>query len=156
MTRYMSTASNGRRTIAPSAALGEGSPVAGLLAVAADGTQVKTTPVRLKSKARAPSLGSALFRSPSGMSELSADMTRDKRPTALSPLAGLAVLVVDDAPSIVKMLVRMLINAGAAVESAKDGKEAADAVAEKRDRFDVVVTDIQVCGRGRIWQGRVG
>ena len=139
MTRCVSTASNGRRATAPSAALDEGPPVAGLVAAAAGGAEMKAS-LRLNGQAHTP-LGSALFRLPSGE-----HMTRDKRASALSPLAGLAVLVVDDAPSIVKMLVRMLINAGAAVESAKDGWEAAEAVAEKKDRFDVVVTDIQVGG----------
>ena len=65
--------------------------------------------------------------------------------SADKPLQGLSILVVDDAPSIVKMVVRQLINAGATVESAKDGREGVEMfkAAESR-RFGIVITDIQV------------
>ena len=42
------------------------------------------------------------------------------------PLKGLNILVVDDAPIIVKMVVRMLTAAGAVVDFAKDGGEGVD------------------------------
>jgi signal transduction histidine kinase len=61
------------------------------------------------------------------------------------PLNGLAILVVDDAPSIVKMVVRQLINAGATVESAKDGREGVEVIKAATAAFDIVITDIQVC-----------
>jgi CheY-like chemotaxis protein len=61
------------------------------------------------------------------------------------PLRGLTILVVDDAPTIVKMVVRQLINAGATVESAKDGREGVEVFkAADTYRFDIVITDIQV------------
>ena len=61
------------------------------------------------------------------------------------PLHGLTILVVDDAPSIVKMVVRQLINAGATVESAKDGREGVEVFkAAESCRFGIVITDIQV------------
>ena len=65
--------------------------------------------------------------------------------SADKPLQGLTILVVDDAPSIVKMVVRQLINAGATVESAKDGREGVEVFkAAEGSRFDIVITDIQV------------
>ncbi len=52
--------------------------------------------------------------------------------------------MVDDAPTIVKMVVRQLINAGAAVESAKDGREGVEVFKAATTPFNIVITDIQV------------
>ncbi len=67
-------------------------------------------------------------------------------PTARAdkPLHGLTILVVDDSPTIVKMVVRMLTAAGATVESAKDGREGVEVFKAATTLFDIVVTDIQV------------
>ena len=63
---------------------------------------------------------------------------------AEKPLAGLHVLVVDDAPTIVKMVTRMLSAAGATVDFAKDGREGVEVFKAAEPAFDMVVTDIQV------------
>ena len=120
----------------------------GGLAATASSMEPGPSPLMTNTQQREPSANGVMLHSPSVASELSAEGRNARaRPTAPpSPLAGVSVLVVDDAPSIVKMVVRMLINAGATVESAKDGAEAVDIVNEKKDRFDVVVTDIQVSG----------
>ena len=60
------------------------------------------------------------------------------------PLQGLTILVVDDAPTIVKMVVRMLTAAGATVDFAKDGREGLEVFNAAQPAFDIVVTDIQV------------
>jgi CheY-like chemotaxis protein len=52
--------------------------------------------------------------------------------------------VVDDAPTIVKMVTRMLTAAGATVDFAKDGREGVDVFKAADPAFDMVVTDIQV------------
>ena len=58
---------------------------------------------------------------------------------------SLSILVVDDAPSILKMVVR---NAGATVESAKDGREGVEVFKAAWSRqFNIVITDIQVLVR---------
>ena len=63
---------------------------------------------------------------------------------AKKPLRGLTVLVVDDAPTIVKMVTRMLTAAGAVVDFAKDGREGVEMFKAAEVAFDMVVTDIQV------------
>ena len=60
------------------------------------------------------------------------------------PLQGRTILVVDDAPTIVKMVVRMLTAAGATVDFAKDGREGLEVFKAAHPAFDMVVTDIQV------------
>ena len=68
------------------------------------------------------------------------------------PLAGLRILVVDDSAPIRKVMQRTLTGAGAAVETAIDGKEAVDMVNASVQagagaaRYDIIVTDIQVGG----------
>ena len=57
---------------------------------------------------------------------------------------GLSILVVDDSIPILKMLVKVLKQAGAIVTEAKNGKEAFDKFVNAKGEFDVVVTDIQV------------
>ena len=69
---------------------------------------------------------------------------QSKRSTVDKPLRGRTILVVDDAPTIVKMVVRQLVNAGATVESAKDGREGVEVFKAASTPFDIVVTDIQV------------
>ena len=64
------------------------------------------------------------------------------------PLQGLTILVVDDAPTIVKMVVRMLTAAGATVDFAKDGREGLEVFKAAQPAFDMVVTDIQVPASG--------
>ena len=59
-------------------------------------------------------------------------------------LQGRTILVVDDAPTIVKMVVRMLTAAGATVDFAKDGREGLEVFKAAQPAFDMVVTDIQV------------
>ena len=61
---------------------------------------------------------------------------------AALPLTGVSVLCVDDSPSILKMIMRVLSNVGATVCSARDGREALQIT--KVRSFDVVVTDIQM------------
>ena len=61
------------------------------------------------------------------------------------PLKGLTILVVDDATTIVTMVVRMLTAAGAMVDFAKDGREGVDMFKTAEPAFDIVITDIQVC-----------
>jgi hypothetical protein len=65
-------------------------------------------------------------------------------PSPAPPLQGLTILVVDDAPTIVRMVTRMLTSAGATVESAKDGREGVEVFRDAEVAFDIVVTDIQV------------
>jgi CheY-like chemotaxis protein len=64
--------------------------------------------------------------------------------TVDKPLQGRAILVVDDAPTIVKVVVRQLINAGATVESAKDGRDGVEMFKAAEPPYDIVITDIQV------------
>ena len=59
-------------------------------------------------------------------------------------LEGLRILVVDDSVPILKMMVKVLKQAKAIVEEAKNGKEAVDKFKICEGNFDIVLTDIQV------------
>ena len=84
-----------------------------------------------------------------GLSLISKETTNGTSQEVVTPrtavLNGLHILVVDDSVPILKMMVKVLKQAKAIVEEAKNGQEAVDKFTNISERvFDIVITDIQV------------
>jgi CheY-like chemotaxis protein len=66
-----------------------------------------------------------------------------------SPLEGLRVLVVDDAPYVLEMVTEVLEQGGATVTAVGSAEEALAAL--KSERPDVLLSDLAMPGRGGYW-----
>jgi CheY-like chemotaxis protein len=66
---------------------------------------------------------------------------RDSRPTAAAPLAGMAVLCIDNEPAILNGMTTLLTGWGCAVLAAPGLKEAQAALRRRKLRPDVVIAD---------------
>jgi signal transduction histidine kinase/CheY-like chemotaxis protein len=69
---------------------------------------------------------------------------------ASESLQGSVVLVADDEPSVREVVARLLREAGATVEAVSDGVEAVRRFSHEPDRFDVVLLDISMPGKGGV------
>jgi CheY-like chemotaxis protein len=61
----------------------------------------------------------------------------------------LSVLIVDDDSAVRSVIARSLARRGCTVASAADGLEGLDAI--RRQSFDVVISDVNMPGRGGLW-----
>jgi signal transduction histidine kinase/CheY-like chemotaxis protein len=69
---------------------------------------------------------------------------------AAGSLEGAVVLVADDEPAVREVVSRLLREAGATVETVSDGVEAVRRFSHDPDRFDVVLLDLSMPGKGGV------
>jgi two-component system, cell cycle sensor histidine kinase and response regulator CckA len=65
-------------------------------------------------------------------------------PTSPSSLTSSAVLVIDDEPAVLRMMVRTLLEAGYTVHQASNGQDALALADELGKPLDLVVTDVRM------------